>query len=77
MFYAKTKLKSLATTGLRCMCGCHARTVRVLAGRLLSGVRPHNLSGRARTQGLGGSWVTPVLDALRLSLTMAISFTEQ
>ena len=72
MFCAKTRLKSLATTGLR----CHARTVRVLAERLLSGVRPHSLSGRARTQVLGGAWVTPLLDALRLSLTMAISFTE-
>ena len=40
MFYAKTKLKSLATTGLRCMCGCHACTIRVLAEHLLSRMRP-------------------------------------
>lgn len=40
MFYAKAKLKSLATTGLRCMCGCHACTIRVLAERLLNRMRP-------------------------------------
>ena len=66
MFYAKTKLKSLATTGLRCMCGCHARAIRVLAERLLRGVRPQQPQ---QPQVLGGSWVTPVLGALRLSLS--------
>ena len=40
IFYSKTKLKSLATTGLRCTCGCHACTIRVLAERLLSRMRP-------------------------------------
>lgn len=69
MFYAKTKLKSLATTGLRCMCGCHARAIRVLAERLLRGVRPQQPQWQSKHTSARRIMGNTRAGALRLSLS--------